>query len=390
MKLIKMKLMKTSLALCVLMGWQTVSAAPSTTCQGEKIRKSFASGALWEFCWTVKAQEGLALSQVHYQAPGGFYRRVLGEASLSQIEATFDDGAIDPVFVSTQLGLGGDNLQTLSAQDCPNGALKSLNGRNVLCTRTQQAGYLYKYANQRQTERFEISTTSQVGPRSYSIRWAFYENGTLEPAVGLSGILPAVGESDAQYGWPVGANGEIASSFMDHYLWRLDFDLDASYDNDVVEEINSVPSADRLRKSKTITPLQQETARSMNPETKRFWRIRDGDARNGSVGYISYELVPAHYDQSKANSRNEAWLDNDVYFTAYNACELRAANNTVSGCSDNVTRFLNGQNLVGQDVVLWYKQSNHYLPRSEDSNRIGTRWNSFKLLPRDWNPSNPF
>lgn len=386
-----MKYLAPSMAIIGLMAWQNVAlATPNNACQGEALHKTFASGAVWEFCWSIKDQEGLVLSQVHYQAPGTAYRRVLGEAALSQIEAEFDDGAVDPKFVTTQLGLGGNNSLTQTAQDCPAGDLHAWGGRNVLCATTHKAGYLYKYNTQRQTERFEISTSSQVGPRNYTLRWSFYENGTIEPAVGLSGILPAVGESSAQYGWPVGANGEIASSFMDHYLWRLDFDLDDTANNDVVEEINSVPSADRLRKTKTLAVVGSESARRLNPETKRFWRVRDGDSRNAAGNYISYELVPSNYDQSLANSRNEAWLQNDVYFTAYNACERFAANNPTTNCGDNVAQFMSGQNLNRQDVVLWYKQNTHYLPRSEDSNRMGTRWSSFKLLPRDWNAQNPF
>jgi primary-amine oxidase len=386
-----MKYLASSVALISLMAWQSAALAnPNASCQGESISKTFASGAHWEFCWSIKDQEGLVLSQVHYKAPGSTNRRVLGEAALSQIEADFDDGAVDPKFVTTQLGLGGNNMLAQSAQDCPEGDLHTWNGRNVLCATTYQAGYLYKYNSQRQTERFEINTSSQVGPRNYTLRWSFYENGTIEPAIGLSGILPAVGESTAQYGWPVGANGEIGSSFMDHYLWRLDFDLDDSADNDVVEEINSVPSADRLRKTKTIAAINTERATSLNPETKRFWRVRDGDTRNQAGNYISYELVPSNYDQSRANSRNEAWLQNDVYFTTYNSCERYAANNPTINCGDNVAQFVSGQNLNRQDIVLWYKQNNHYLPRSEDSNRMGMRWSSFKLLPRDWNAQNPF
>lgn len=386
-----MKYLIPSLTLIGLMAWQNLAvAAPTSACQGEEMSKTFASGALWEFCWTIKDQEGLVLSQIHYQAPGTAYRRVLGEASLSQIEASFDDAAVDPKFITTELGLGGNNILTQTAQDCPSGSLYAWNGRDVLCATTHKAGYLYKYNTQRQTERFEITTSSQIGPRNYSLRWSFYENGTLEPAIGLSGILPAVGESAAQYGWPVGANGEIASSFMDHYLWRLDFDLDEIANDDVVEEINSIPTPDRLRKTKTLELVGQEIARSLNPETKRFWRIRDSAARNSAGKFISYELVPAHYDQSRTNQRNQAWLQNDVYFTTYQACERFAANNPTAQCGDNMAQFVSGQNLNRQDVVLWYKQNNHYLPRSEDSNRMSTRWSSFKLLPRDWNAQNPF
>lgn len=387
-----MKLAMTFLTSILLLAWhQSLTAAPDNTCQGNKIRKSFDSGALWDICWTIADREGLTLSQVYFQAPGGYHRRVLGEASLSQIQAVFDDGAIDPVFISTEMGLGGDNAQTLTQQACPNGNLHTENGRKLLCVSTRPKGYLYKYNTQRQTEAFEISSYSQIGPRNYQLRWTFYENGTIEPAVGLSGILPAIGQSSAEHGWPVTANGEIATGFTDHYLWRLDFDIDTDPANDSVEEISSIPDTTRLKKYKTLKTLDLETARQLNPDHKTFWRITGNKSAQPDIGPISYEIVPSHYDQSGANSLNQSWLADDIYFTQYRDCERQAANNNADNCGKNVTDFVNDQqNIRSADVVAWYKLTNHYLPRSEDSNRISTRWSSFQLFPRDWNAQNPY
>lgn len=387
-----MKLTLTFMASVMLLTWNhAANATPDNTCHGNNIRKAFPSGAAWNICWTIADKEGLSLSQVYFKSPDSPERRILGAASLSQIQAGFDDGATNPVFITTQMGLGGSNAQTINQQACPGGELQAENGRNVLCTRTLQKGYLYKYTTQRQTEAFELSSYSQVGPRNYQIRWTFYENGTIEPAVGLSGIFPAVDGSAEQHGWPVGQNGEIATSFTDHYLWRLDFDLGTTHGNDSIQEISSTPSADRLKKYKSIDTLQTETAKQLNPANKTFWRVIDNSIPNPGIGPVSYEIVPAHYDQSGANSRNQSWLEYDMYFTRYNACERHMANNPTNGCSASVSDFVdNYQSITKTDVVAWYKQSNHYLPRSEDSNRLATRWSSFQLLPRDWNTSNPY
>lgn len=394
------KLIVQLLAFGLLISWHAPAAAtPEAECHGNKILQTFNSGAIWEFCWRIEDKEGLVLSQVYYQAPGSIYRRVLGEASLSQIAAEFDDGATDPYFVITAAGLGGNNIATLTQSDCPQGTLHDFNDKNVLCSRTKKAGYLYKYTVQRQTEIFQINTFSQIGPRNYQVRWSFYENGTIEPAIGLSGILPAVGESTTQFGWPVGANSDIATGYTDHYLWRLDFDLDENHGNDWVEEISSIPTADRLKKEKLIRTVPTETGRKLIPEHKTFWRVVDGSVSQPNINNISYEIAPKQYDQSRANSTGSSWLQSDLYFTVYKACERHAANNVAANCEDNVSAFTNhsnslflnnSQNLTSEDVVVWYKQSRHYLPRSEDSNRITTRWNSFQLLPRDWNPANPY
>lgn len=367
------------------------NAAPVSVCNGQALSKTFASGASWKLCWAVRQAEGVVLSQVNYQAPNHAARRVLGEAALSQVETAFDDGSVAPLWLSTEAGFGGNNLQTLTAQDCSGGTLHSENGRNVLCSVTRSHGYLYKYVSQRQGEYWELSSHAQIGARNYSVRWRFYENGTIEPALGLSGELPVVDASNAQHGWAAMQSGKTATGFTDHALWRLDFDLDTTHANDVVEEISSIPSSDRLRKSKSVTVLSQESGRTFDPETKRFWRVRDAVLSNGAVGQLSYELIPNRYDHSRTNSSNSAWLAQDVFVTRYNACERHAVHNpTTGGCGAHVSQFVNGESLNQQDIVLWYKQSYHHLPRSEDSNRIATVWSSFQLLPRDWHATNPF
>ena len=171
----------------------------------------------------------------------------------------------------------------------------------------------------------------------------------------------------------------------------MDFDLDTTNGNDVIEEFNSTPSVDRLTKVKSMTVLGTETSRLQNPETKRWWRVRDSTTTNGGVGTISYEIVPNDYDQSRANSNNQAWLAADIFFTRYKDCEKQAARNApANGCASDVSQFVNNEAINSQDVVVWYKQSYHHLPRSEDSNRIATQWSSFQLLPRDWHARNPF
>ncbi len=379
-------------AVGLLLSWHApASATPDTRCQGTPMRKVFGSGAVWNFCWRIEAKEGLVLSQVYYQAPSTLQRRVLGEAALSQIETRRDDGTAAAYLMDTTTGLGGSHLSSLTQAQCPQGTLHAFAGRNVLCSRTKKAGYLYKYTRQRQTEVFQISTFAQRGPRHYQTRWSFYENGTLEPAIGLSGILPSVGNNDAQFGWPVAANNQIATGYTDHYLWRLDFDLDSNSNNDHIEEINSVPTADRTKKDKVLRPVSTERGVSLNPDYKTFWRVVDAEVGHNAIGKISYEIIPQHYDQSGANSANVDWLKHDLFFTAYRDCERHGANNPQNSCTGNMHAFTQDrQNLDGADIVVWYKQSRHYLPRSEDSNRVATRWNRFKLIPRDWNPTNPY
>ncbi|OQW97722.1 MAG: hypothetical protein BWK73_53900 [Thiothrix lacustris] len=136
-----MKYRSTTLCLLVLLTlWQAAAhAAPDDTCNGQSFSKTFASGAKWRLCWANQPAEGIVLSQIRYQAPHQPERRVLGQASLSQLETAFDDGSVTPLFLSTEAGFGGNNLQTLTAQDCATGTLHAADGRNVLCETTRDS-----------------------------------------------------------------------------------------------------------------------------------------------------------------------------------------------------------------------------------------------------------
>ncbi|HPY40285.1 MAG TPA: hypothetical protein PLM98_07195, partial [Thiolinea sp.] len=314
-------------------------------------------------------------------APKKVARRVLGEASLSQIETVFDNASLGSKYVITQQGLG-KNVLNLTPNDCVNGNLKTVaSSTSSICRSTQDYGYQYKYTNQRQGSFFELLTSYHLAPRTFSLRWRFYENGIIEPALGISGQLPQ-------------ANSTTPENFTDHVAWRLDFDLGGSGANDQILEVTSTPIEDRLQKTVAMINIMKELGRTQDPEIKRLWMVRDGTTPYESVSVPAYDIVPNNYDYSRLNTLNEAWLKQEIYFTKYNACERFAANNLLNNCpkiNDNVARFSSNKEVInGADSVVWYRQSTHHIVRSDDNLRLGTIWSSFQLVPRDWHSQNQF
>jgi len=242
-------LVATLMAMLFNMGVAEARPNAGTCPVGHSLSKTFSSGAKWDMCWEARAEEGIVLSEVYYKPAGNTRRRVLGEAGLSQIHTEYDDGSADQ-FLVTGSGLGGSNLQTLNASICE-GQLHQDSGRNVLCSVTKASGYIYRYRNstRRQGSQFDIYSISTAGSREFIVRWTFLENGTIEPAIGLTGKFIKT-TSDSKAGWPVTSQNKIATSFVDHYFWRLDFDLANDSDNDIVEQIKSIPSTSRLTKTK--------------------------------------------------------------------------------------------------------------------------------------------
>jgi len=385
------KLLPLSLVLLLLSVLGTAQARPSIPAcpAGQSIQSTLDTGATWSMCWEARNEEGIVLSDIRYQAPNQSSRLVMGELSLSQIQRNYDDGTAAELLVTSQ-GLGGNNFIALNNNECSGGQLRYSAGKAVLCEVKKDAGFLYKYAtNQARTGKvLELMSASQLGSYSYTVVWVFHENGMIEPKVGLSGTVSRT-SYDPNFSWPMQQDGLGGIGFVDNYFWRMDFDLGANPSNDIAEQITSTLDTTRTTRSKQISTITNEAGRVFSPESKRFWRIRDGSETNGVLP-VSYELVMLNYDHQSKGAYGESWLNSDVYFTAYNACERFAVgNDTSTGCAWDVSQFTNAQNINSSDLVVWNRLSYHHLARDEDDNVINMRWNGFRLLPRDWHAQNP-
>ncbi len=341
------------------------------------------SNARWEMCWATRAEEGVVLSRGYFTDATGVRRKVFKSLSVAQLNVQFDDGSNSLDLVTTA-GLGGDNFRSLIAADCPDGV--RLGG--VLCQRIEARGYAYKsYGQQRQGSSVVLSSVSTPGASTYLVRWVFSDDGSIAPAIGLSGALPRVVSGAQSYGWPIDANGTIGVGFTNNYFWRMDFDLGDDAADDAVEELEIIPSADRRRKTKTLTLLDTEIARAANEDLKRSWRILDTQLVNADGRAISYHLEPLH-TAHRNRSRGGA-LASDVQFTRYQSCERFSTDNSATDCGNGVEQYVNGESTNGADIVMWYSLSYHHLPRTQDANGVGVRWNGFMVVPRDWSATNP-
>ena len=365
--------------------------AQSGTCVvGNYLEETLPTGARWDLCWTVRAQEGIVLSEVHYSSPAGVRRKVLQEASLAQIEVNYDDGRAT-FYYASEPGLGAAQLLTLSAADCPDGVLLNQADRPLLCKQTAWRGYLYKYyTQQRQGDAVTLFSATQIGQQLYIVQWRLLDDGTIEPTVGDGGRLLRQGR-DPYYGWPVAADGAVGIGYITNYWWRLDFDIGGNGPNDIVEEFEVNPGNSNTRRVSTATALSSETGRPTDPDKKRSWRVRDGALTNSDGHAISYHLDPKQAGYRYVGPAAQPWTQNDFYVTVAHPCEKLAVHNpTVGSCADNVAAYANGESLTGADVIVWYRLTAHRLPRPEDTPLLNVQWQGFQLVPRDWTAQNPF
>lgn len=382
------------LTLIVAIAYRPAIFAQGDSCAtANTIDQTLPTGARWEMCWHARDREGIVLHDIYYTTSTGVRRKVLKEAGLAQIHVAYDDGGVRDHLV-TDVGLGGDQMATLNAADCPDGTLHSEAGRTILCQQSGPRGYDYKYyGQQRQGGALTLYSAANLGTQSYIVQWQFLDNGIIEPALGRTGQLPRYG-TDAQFGWPLDADGTVGVGFVQNVYWRLDFEIGETATDDVVEEFNVAPADNSTRRVLTVTPLTSEAARTVHPENKRSWRIRDAVSTNSDGHAISYHLEPMQTGHSYLGPDSEPWTQSNFFVTVNKPCERFISHNPTTdengdSCGDNVTAFVNGESLSSADVVLWYGLTRHFLPRDEDEPFMNTQWDAFQIYPRDWTAQNP-
>lgn len=363
------------------------SGASALDCSSAyQVQQSFANGAAWEMCWEEQAREGMVLRDVTYTSPDGVSRRVLYQANVSQIHVPYDDDGARYHDVS-DYGLGGNRLNDLTQADCPEGTLIKNGSKDVFCKTLHDAASLATENEVRYGEALSLFSVSHVGAYNYIPEWRFFDDGTIEPAMGATGRLQRYTSSEA-FGWPVRTGSSpVGVSHIHNYYWRLDFDLDGG-DDDRFEELEFVDGPNGTR-TLNSTQFTTETARSVNPSTQRFWRVYDGGTQNNTGRPISYDVLALETGHRDVGPTFEPWTFNDIYATTYRACERFVSHNPSDlggGCSSNgdVTDFVSGEAIDTDDLVLWFGLTFHHTPRDEDEAYMNAHWNRFRLEPRDW------
>lgn len=383
----------------LLGGWlllfnsSVLRAQSGLNCSGQYlVDVTLPTGGRWEMCWEQRNAEGIVLYDVYYTTPTGIRRSVLGQANLAQIHVPYDDNGAR-FYDLSDYGLGGNSMIALTAADCPGGTLLADNGKNVICLQVQPRGYEYKYYNAG-LQGYELSlfSVSGLGEYNYIPLWKFMDNGIIEPSVQATGRLQRW-NNDPSTGWKLGTNGAgdvYGIAHTHNYYWRLDFDIDGPA-NDAVDEINFSPTdSTNSGYSIAVTPLTVESARDVDPSHMRSWRIRDTVTNNADGMPISYQLEPMRVGHHFQGPAYEPFTNHQFYVTTAKACEQWVSHNpTSAGCGDNVTAFVNGESLVGQDIVVWYGITFHHLPRNEDESMMDAHTDGFDIVPRDWTATNP-
>ena len=400
----------------------TQPLGPSFEVRGHEVRWQ-----KWRFRVGFTPREGLVLHTVGYE-DRGVLRPILYRASISEMVVPYGDPspthARKSVFDGGEDGLGVNvNSLTLGC-DCLgeifyfDAVLNDLDGHarnveNAICLHEEDFGVLWKHTDfrsekveVRRSRRLVVSAFMTLANYDYGFFWYFYQDGTIQCEVKLTGIMSmgAHGEGAMPRFGVKCAPGLYAPNHQHFFNARLDMAVDGP--NNTVFEVDSMPLAAGDEANlygnaweAVQTPLRRESEaqRDVDATRARYWKVCNEESLNAVGDPVGYKLVPGenvhHMYQTDAPALKRAgFVNHHLWVTQYSARERYAAgeypyqNAGHAGLPQYVQQ---DRPLQQKDVVVWYTFGAHHVARPEDWPVMPVSYIGFHLKPSGFFDGNP-
>ena len=263
----------------------------------------------------------------------------------------------------------------------------------------------------RRARQLVIFFIATIGNYDYALNWIFHQDGVLEADAALSGIMlpKGVRETKANAHGPGFKSGHLVSANIvaphhQHFFsFRLDLDVDGP--NNSVHEMNTRALApgptnaflNGILMEETILKNERLAQRKMSLRLARTWMVVNPTAQNALGHHTSYILVPGsnslpYIAPTSQVRRRAGFINNHFWATRYKADEMSAAGvyPNQSRAGDGLPRWVaNNEDLVNQDVVVWYTLGVTHIPRPEEWPVMPVTHVGFKMIPGGFFSRNP-
>ena len=357
----------------------------------------------WKFRVGFTSREGLVLHTISYD-DDGVERPILYRASICEMvvpygdpgeqyyrKNAFDIGEYGLGMLANSLALGCDCLGVIHYFDFPlvdsRGQVTPL--KNAVCLHEEDFGILWKHTDWRtgqsevrRSRRLSVSFIATVGNYEYGFYWYFYQDGSIQCEIKLTGILNttalAPGEK-SRHGMEIAP--QLNAPFHQHiFAARLVPSVDGP--NNSVVEVNSMglatsaanPHGNAIVAEETLLATEKEAQRRVNSSSARFWRVVNPAKKNRLGRPVAYRLVPGEncpvFAQPEAPiMRRAGFTQNHVWVTPYSPQERYAAgeypNQHPTG--DGLPAWTKAnRNVNNTELSLWYVFGHNHVPRPED------------------------
>lgn len=394
---------------------------PSFTVDGWQI-----SWQKWSFRVSMNAREGMVLHEINYD-DNGVVRPIVDRLAFSEMvvpygdprpshfwRSAFDAGEYGLGALANSLTLGCDCLGSIYYFDAyfadAQGEPYTLD--RAICLHEEDFGVLWRGANWRhggswvrRARRLVISFWATVGNYDYGFFWYFYQDGTIECEIKLTGIIQtaylAPGDSSPYLGRVA---PELAGQHHQHFFCvRIDPSVDGPLNSLV--EVDAVPVplgpdnpyGNAIRKHSTPIERESEGRRDTSLATARTWLIVNEDRNNEFGAPVAYKLVPAQTammiatDDSTVASR-ATFAKSALWATRYDPTERYAAGSfpNLHPGGEGLPKWIQSDRPLHQErIVLWHSFGTTHFARPEDWPVMPVERIGFALKPFGFFRRNP-
>jgi len=385
---------------------------------GFKIHNGEVSWQNWLFRFRIDQRSGPILNLVRF-VDNGRPRSILYEAGVSELFVPYMDpsnGWNNRSFIDSGEFYAMSFLKPmLPGLDCPAGAAwfdglsASEKGApkftsNMACLferdpqspawRHSEEGEIYG----RPARELVLRSTATIGNYDYIMDWRFQTDGTIEVAVGATGVIetkPTV-ETKSPYGEFVAPN--LIGVNHDHYFsFRLDFDVDGPNNSFMTHKLveQAIPN-DPMRKSiwvvkPSIAAREKDAILDIHLDRPSMWMFMNPSMNAG------YELMPGVTAKSLMSPDDPAqklgaFSEHQFWVTPYDPNQRYAAGvyPTSSKANDGLANWTEANRAIeNTDIVGWYTLGFHHVTRPEDWPVMPTMWHQFTIRPFHFFQSNP-
>lgn len=378
----------------------------------------------WRMRIGFTPREGLVLYQVGYEDQGRV-RSILYRASLAEMvvpygdprpqhyrKNAFDVGEHGVGMLANSLEYGCDCVGEIRYFDAhltnSRGEVSTI--KNAVCLHEEDFGMLWKHTDWRRdavevrrSRRLALSFISTVDNYEYAFFWYFYQDGTIQYEVKLTGILLVGALADQPKYGTVVAPEVNAINHQHFFSLRLDFDLDGCKNS--VYEVNTEaepigaenPYGNAFYAVPTLLETEQAAQRLIDPLTARYWKVVNPNVKNRLGQPVGYKIVPgenvlpfAH--PSSPILKRAGFMTKHLWVTPYAPDERYSAGdypNQHPGGEGLPLWTQADRSIANTDLVVWYTFGHHHIPRPEDWPVMPTAYSGFMLKPVSFFDANP-
>jgi len=399
----------------------TQPEGPSFTVTGNEVKWQ-----KWQLRVGYTPREGLVIHNVTYEDRGKI-RPILYRGALSEMVVPYGDPTNDhykkQVFDSGEVGIGKCANSLELGCDCLGEiyyfdvSLYDITGKagvqkNVICMHEEDFGVLWKHTDNRigetevrRSRRLVISFFTTVGNYEYGFFWYFYQDGSIDYQVKLTGVVnsSAVPPNVKPKNGTLVAPQVVAHNHQHYFNVRLDMMVDGQqnsvYEVDTVRDPISADNqhGNAFSVKKTVLSEENDFPRKVDPFAARYWTVANHSSHNYMGEPVSYKIAPGenvlpfHHDDAVIMKR-AAFMTGHMWATEYDRDEMFAAGNYPNqhAGGDGLPKWMSGnRNLEDKDIVVWYTFGHNHIPRLEDWPVMPVAYTGFSIRPSGFFDRNP-